>query len=70
MIHQCENFQPQNLYILICEKREIWPDFKILRLRTVHRFRSADFSFFPRTEYREFLIENFHSGGSQYYLRP
>ena len=43
---------------------------KILRLRTVHRFRSAHFSFLPRSEYNEFVFEIFHIDVSQYCLQP
>ena len=60
MIYHCEKFQAQIRNILIYAKREIWQDFKFFRLRTVHLFRSAYFSFLPRSEYNEFVNENFH----------
>ena len=64
MIHQCENFQTQTLYILICVKKRNLGRFQIFEIAHCSSIQICTFLFLPRTEYKEFLIENFHSGGS------
>ena len=70
MIYHYENFQPQIRNILIYAKKE--KSVKISNFSDCALFTESDmriFSFLLRTEYKEFLIENFHSDRSMYYLQ-
>ena len=56
MIHQCEKFQTQTLYILICVKKRNLGRFQIFEIAHCSSIQICTFLFLPRTEYKEFLI--------------
>ena len=54
IIHQCENFQPQTLYILICEKKRNLARFQIFVIAHCSPIQICRFVFFTQNKIQEF----------------
>ena len=70
VIHHCENFHSQSLLYSNLGKKEKSGKISIFLDWALFTDSDLHISFFlSRSEYNECVIENFHSGGSQYYLQ-